>query len=253
MPVTSCRCTSVLIGAALLAASCASVPVATGEKPPVEMYGEIHGTKEIPANFEKLVRENILQNNRILVGIELTQSEIDGACSALKNSTQGKSEMLGWRGKTQDGRYSLAMATMVCNLSGIKGVTPFPMISDNGSALRDNMISQSIVDRSDSTSKIMVLTGNFHSRNADSSAAGIVRNNGIKVSTFVYDARNRSQAWICTQEDKCGPTDIGARFCSSDEELSVDGILLKETAGSRWDKCISLPQITPSSPAAVAQ
>lgn len=244
---TSCRYTLTTVAVFLLS-SCATATEKPNEKPVIELYGEIHGTDEIPAYFEIEIRKQINKYGRLSVGIELTQPELDSACVVIEGKREFPSTTLGWFGTVQDGRYSQSMANMVCNVTKIEDVTLFPMISDNGSVLRDKMISEAIISRSNLNSRIVALMGNFHARASDSSAAGLVRAAGLDVTTYVFDARTNSRAWFCQSGANCGIADIGARFCSSDEELAVIGVIVKDTPGTRWNKCVSLENFTPSPP-----
>lgn len=214
----------------------------------IEIFGEIHGTNEIPEHFLELVVGRVRQGEKLQIGIELTQSEIDSACGALRPQNREESSIVGWFGSTQDGRFSGAMARMICNLGRERHIDLFPLISNNGSSLRDRMIYESIAQRRKENEPIIALVGNLHARNTATSAAGLLRSDGFEVKTTVYDARNGENAWICTGDETCGATPVSARFCSTNEELSMSGVIIKETIGARWDRCISLHRISASPP-----
>jgi hypothetical protein len=231
---------------AILLNGCATAPN-NQEKLPIEIYGEIHGTREIPDQFARIVTDKLRKSSPVSVGLEVSAGDIRSACRALqRNSSMSTSN--DWINGIQDGRHSAAMAKLTCDLSRVRGVRLFPLVTDDSTSQRDKMIADSVTANARPDQAMLILVGNLHARNTGSSAAGLLRTAGLPVVTYVFDARKPSQAWIMTNSAAKGPVDIGARFCSTNQELTMAGVILKDTPGARWDKCISLDQLTASFP-----
>lgn len=245
--MTGCIHRSLIAIAAIgLLGGCLSVPE-WQSRPPILFYGEIHGTQEIPEHFSLLVKDQVRKRGFVSVGLEITSNDIRTACQSVRGTISGASSG-DWTNAFQDGRHSLAMAKLTCRLMRTPGVSLFALVSDDSSPLRDKMIADSISENAKQGRATLVLVGNYRARNVESSAAGLVRAAGWPVVTYVFDARGRSQAWIRTANERQGPQDVGARFCSTNDELAMAGVIVKDTPGVRWDRCVSLEKLTASFP-----
>lgn len=217
------------------------------------VLGEIHGTNEFPAAFLELVKTG---PKPMLVGLELSAAEVDLPC--MKKGSWPES----WLAEMQDGRRSKAMFAMVCELQELERDGKVRIIYfDNRDAENPNFYAHaSRLLGKDMASgifaKFAVLSGNFHSSNADGRLAALLRADGLQVVTAT-GASSRGSAWVCTRQG-CGPTDYPSPFCKVANATALDSPLWMfggepgtERIGRNWDACLSVPSTSPSSPAAV--
>lgn len=244
--ITRQTSSAVLLSLTLLMTGCVTSR-ATGGAREVRVFGEIHGTEEIPRFFLNTVKLELKHSGMASVGLEITADDLRTACDASTISAPARPANR-WLGDRHDGRLSGSMADITCKLTRMRGVKLIPLISDDDSPLRDKMISDAIKAYAIPRKPAFALVGNLHARNTATSAAGLLRASGEQVVTYVFDARKASKAWIQTGAGGEGVHDISARFCSTNDELSMGGVIVKDTPGARWDRCVSLEQFSASFP-----
>jgi hypothetical protein len=141
----------------------------------IVMFGEGHGTTEIPATFLRIVCSALKQGNSVAVGLEMPV-DLDQPLASFLQSTDApaaRSALLQtdfWR-LGQDGRASLAMADMIDGFRRLRQAGyPITVFAMQGSGAdwylrNDEKMATRIREEFNSrpTSLILTLTGNVHS------------------------------------------------------------------------------------------
>jgi hypothetical protein len=83
------------------------------------VVGEIHGTREIPLLFNRIVKDHLKAGFFVVVALEMPQSEIDGIRAAIQKKRFDKAQLAKSRfwSLAHDGRTSQAMLDLVKLLS----------------------------------------------------------------------------------------------------------------------------------------
>ena len=185
-----------LISFALLAACAHAPPQQQGA---LVIYGELHGTNEIPAYFGDVV-EKAAQSRRVHVGLELP----------------GERGPI-WTDPFQSGRTSVAMRKLIQRLRALPNVDLFWFDStapDRDGAMADNISAERAKAPHD---LYLVLVGNLHARKKpgapwdDKVRWMAVRLAERESNLTTYDARyGEGSAWICqgNTPDKCAATHL---------------------------------------------
>ncbi|HUJ27945.1 MAG TPA: hypothetical protein VLW85_18115 [Myxococcales bacterium] len=163
------------------------------------IFGELHGTNEIPALFGDVV-ERAAKRGRVHVGLELP-----GESGAI------------WTDPFQSGRTSKAMRALIARLHAL-GVDVFWFDSnekDRDGAMADNISAARAKAPQD---LFLVLVGNLHARKQPGAPWDAdlrwmaVRLAGREPRLFTFDARYAAgTAFICqgNTPDKCAATKVG--------------------------------------------
>lgn len=188
------------------------------------IFGELHGTNEIPAFFADQVESLLSAGRTVHVGLEMTASDNDALRGAMNlPEAEQRSTLLEleqWRNGA-DGRNSLAMARMLRQLGDLQtrfetrlslfgyDVAPGWRGESND---RDRFMAKAIGERRSRLSDddyLLVLAGNVHAFGAPGApwdAAFRSMTVRLKEDHSVLTLRNLHSggtAWICTPE--CGP------------------------------------------------
>jgi len=187
----------------------------------ITLFGEIHGTAEVPS-FVGALACQAAQRHPVLVGLEIPDGmdEALAAYLASEGSDVDKEGLLEHRFWTlEDGRSSRAMLGLIDTLRqlnqagksvevfGFDGVFP-------GGEARDRGMAATIVTRMKSSNTedtvVLLLTGNLHARTSDERWMGWHVAREFPQLTSLNNAFSGGTAWVCTNEG-CGPRGIGGR------------------------------------------
>lgn len=194
----------------------------------VVLFGEIHGTREIPDAFGRAVcSAAAAASTEVLVGVEIPRTE-QAALDAFVASDGGdaaRAALLAgafWTGPWKDGRSSEAMVALLDRVRALRaagarvrvvafdvGATPAPD--------RDGAMAAALLDARAAApdAVVVLLTGNLHARLAgglpplpDMVPMGAHLRDAAP-ATVSFDARHAAgTAWVCTGET---PADCGAQ------------------------------------------
>lgn len=208
-------------------ATAAPTPISDLPSHGVIIFGELHGTREIPAFFSDQVETLLKSGHAVHVGLEMSASEQDGLLAAmtLPEAAQHRAllELDQWR-DGEDGRNSVAMARMLRHLGqldkrfqGRLSVFSYDIPSDwrGESNERDRFMADIIGrkrDRVPDDQYLLVLAGNAHAFGVpgapwDPDFRSMTVQ--LKERYPVVSLRNLQsggEAWICTPE--CGARTI---------------------------------------------
>lgn len=209
--------------------SCAGEQAASGQPVGIEdlpsshviVFGELHGTREIPAFFGDQVETLLEAGRRVHVGLEMSAAEQEGITSAMKLPEADRQRALlklpQWK-NTRDGRNSVAMARLLGRLGNLQSVFEddlsvfsFDVATDwrGDSNDRDRFMADKIGDvraRIPDDSYLLVLTGNAHAFGApgapwDSSFRSMtVQLTKRHPVLSLRNLQTGGTAWICTPE-----------------------------------------------------
>lgn len=207
----------------------------------VIVFGELHGTNEIPAFFGDQVEALLAANHRVHVGLEMTISDQDDLRTAMRLPEEKRHsallELEQWRNGT-DGRNSLAMAKMLTRIGELQSrfddrlsLFAYDVSADwrGKSNDRDQFMAGVIGKRRarlNDEDYLLVLSGNAHAFGVPGAPwdpdfrSMTVR---LKESHPVVTLRNLQsggEAWICTPE-------CGARSISGVDQKRSRGIYLE--------------------------
>lgn len=208
-------------------ASSGPVPIVDLPSNGVIVFGELHGTNEIPAFFADQVEALLAAGRTVHVGLEMTASDDTGLRNAMglpeKEQHSALLELEQWR-TGNDGRNSVAMARMLGRLGDLQSRfgSPLSLFSYDvapgwrgASNDRDAFMAEVIGKRRSQISDedyLLVLSGNVHAFGApgapwDPDFRSMTTH--LKENHPVLSLRNvqsGGEAWVCTPE--CGPTSI---------------------------------------------
>lgn len=219
----------------------------------IVMVGEIHGTTETPAMFQRFVERAATRSRPINVGVELPEAALAVSCGS---GASPKNPY--WTKGRQDGRTSTAMWQLVCGLKKLEGrgrVTLFglvPAAFDKGSAAHPYLAATSARLR-ESSRRMFLLTGNFHARLTPKTLASQLKEAGFSVTTMTASSPD-AVAWACHSKGSCGPQPVKVQFCPSGTAVQLlKGPEAGFGANAPWDNCLSFPTLTSSPPAQAGQ
>lgn len=221
---------------------------ATFAAPPpggVLVIGEMHGSNEAPAAFRAIV-DKLRENGPVAVGIEASPDADQARCA-------GDARPFGefWTRDYQDGRSSLAMQDLVCALRAQRDDNLRLVYLDRDHRDYPESFDSYAARRLDAAMgdgwRGVVLTGNFHARNAENSLTGELRALGRETVSATVSV-SQGEAWICGNDGSCGVQEFALPFCPADAETDTLG-LSAEIEDTRWDRCLILPAMTASRPA----
>jgi hypothetical protein len=236
-----------VLAALLLSSTQADAPVtADGE---VLVFGELHGSVEIPLYFLRQVQREV-RRRPVTVGLEI------GPSSALVDCRVGDPRRLpaSWMRSAQDGRTSQAMRGLLCALRAPPLARRVRVVF-----LDDDVRGEDFDRRAAARFRSvlaarggigMILTGNFHARNNPGSLAAELRRSGAAVHTATVSAP-AAETWLCSGDrGTCGPRRPNINFCSNGAAASREARWHAiSDPRFQWDYCLSVPRLTPSLPA----
>ena len=131
------------------------------------LLGEMHGSNEIPRLFGNIVCAVAQLKGVVLTGLEFPASEqenLQAYATSLDESLLAS--MSGFRNRSDDGRSSKAMFSLIAQLAKTAGVRVFAFDADTSAdeAERDAIMSANIISKKQSqSSPTFILCGNIHS------------------------------------------------------------------------------------------
>jgi hypothetical protein len=239
----------------------------------VVLFGEVHGTAELPALFGELVCQ-VSGNWPVLVGLEVYGSE-QARVTAFLNSNGGSLDRAAllagpfWTSKYQDGRRSEAMFELLERLRVLRRagaaveVALFDIEEGEYGPDRDERMARKLIEAMEAHKgkTLMALMGNLHPRkvvgapwNPDARFLGwYLQSGGVRLKSFDF-ASPAGTAWVCmmkegsAREQVCGPSS----WSESNPPPSGTGIsLFSEPSPKGFDGIFSVTKLTASPPASV--
>lgn len=125
------------------------------------IFGEMHGTKEIPGFFSSCVREFIDHGEQVRVFLEFDASDTEHTAQYLRGEIDEAALLSSPRWRVHDGRTSLAMLELHRALKGLD-VYGFAVgfgVPDTNAAMGENFMRQRLANGYN-----LVLVGNAHAR-----------------------------------------------------------------------------------------
>lgn len=274
----------------VLASACAATSTAVREPAPcgyfplppawrgagrILLFGEMHGTRELPQAFGEVVCQ-AARTAPVVVGLEHPGSEagrlaaVVGAAGSPEATTAVLRASPYWTSKYQYGATSEAMMALLARLAALRsaGMPIEVFVFDVEQAAqgpdRDERMAANIarMARAHPGAQLLILTGNYHARTArgtpwDPSArftAGFLRSAGFDVVGL--DFAGEGEAWACMAPDHdavaqverqiCGPT----RVRSDRPPLAGGGFTVLEAPTSEGFAGLwGVRSLTPSPPA----
>jgi hypothetical protein len=279
----SMRSSLYVLGAVAGLAGCASPhPAATVAGPPplalpaaltaphaTLLFGDIHGTRELPAFVGRVVSA-LAATQPVVLALEIPSEQVPSlpAFVASDGGPAARAAMLRdawWRRPYQDGRSSVAMLALIDTARGLRAsgarvdVVCFDPVRPPGHELDEelreaNMARALIAQRAARPDAAFVIyAGNLHVRRAaweprPGFAWMAMRMASAGVTLTTLDASFRKgAAWICTgnEPDTCGTRPMDGR-------AGVPGIALEPSPDGGFDGRYDVGPITASPPAAAS-
>lgn len=199
----------------LAQASCYSTLKAQMPQAGTVIFGELHGTTEIPKFFSQCVREFVSNGEEVRVFLEFPASQSATAGRYLRKEADEPVLLSAPHWKTEDGRASQAMLALYRDLRGLPapGVTLSGIDADAGEADREQAMARNFLAAYSPKAYNLVLVGNLHAqlgKSRFSSIGGAPFGQRIQErlgKVISLDARYQAgTAWICT--GYCGKMDL---------------------------------------------
>ena len=185
----------------------------------VVIFGDYHGTNEIPEFFYNAVcATNVLQNDTLVVGLELPtefnkifepSNEPTAAAAIAKLRKHEFWNVMG------DGRHSAAMLSLTEKLLALSYSDRRVKLVGLGNKHVNTEGAELLMSRlpSSESARALVLIGNAHARTQIIPVYNIkpfgatLRENGVDVLSLNI-ATSGGEAWLCKTRDTCGPTPV---------------------------------------------
>lgn len=251
----------------------AALPATLLEEGSVLLFGEVHGTQELPAFFGEAVCWTS-GGLPVMVGLEIPRSEEErvtaffatpGSPAAVEALTAGPF----WTrpSREQDGRSSRAMLALLDRLRRLKAeersieVFLFDLAGSNDPAARDRLMADAIAARARAhpEAMTMVLTGNVHAQkdkgapwDPDLVPMGLyLVEAGVKVRSLNH-SNPAGTAWTMTPTGETGVSTFPAvRPLPSGRTTGIE--LLDQPAKGGFDGLYATASLTASPPVLQAQ
>lgn len=239
----------------------------------VLLFGELHGTRELPEAFGEMVC-HAAGSGPVVVGLEHPLSEERRLAALLAASSEAERSALlrsspFWTSRYQYGATSRAMAALLARLAVLRAaglpveVFAFDQEKDAPAAGRDERMAAAVASkvRERPGAQVLVLTGNLHAgtdRGApwDPSArfmGAFLKDAGLDVVGL--DFAGKGLAWACMAPDResvahverqvCGPTPIDHSANAAGPGLTILASPAPEGFLGRW----GVPSLSASPPA----
>lgn len=184
--------------------------------------GELHGTKQVPELFLKLVARLQSLGRPLVVGVELHVADSEAIDNYVTNKTVRDSEArdellrgLSWScNGYADGRTSQAMLNLlqqIRNLNSLKGLQHINVVPFlNGIDHDAYQLLSTAVARAGTGARLIVLTGNIHAMKKTLAIPGVQR----PIASYFADNETYSldvsaengETWACFSDtEPCGP------------------------------------------------
>jgi hypothetical protein len=234
------------------------------------LFGELHGTRELPAFIGRVVA-TLAATQPVVLALEIRSDQAPSipAFLASDGGPAARAALLRdpwWTGVWQDGRQSVAMVELLDTARRLRAdgkrldVVCFDSVRPPGAELdaeqREATMARTLVAlraaRPDAT--LVIHGGNLHTRRTGASfnpgfAWMAMRMASAGLAFTTLDARYPDgTAWVCGSAD---PQDCGARFIAGREVKNVSpGIHLEPAADGSFDGRYDVAALTASPPAA---
>lgn len=226
------------------------------------IFGEIHGTKEIPRFIGSVVCE-VSRLGPVVLGLEMPGDDHSlDAFLASDGGTMARRTLLSgpfWRRQSQDGRSSLAMFELIDQMRTLRAggreieVLPFDA-ETTGDTTRDQLMAMAIAQkrRLSPDSRFILLMGNLHARKTTDQSWGS-EDYAWVASLLPFRAISLNMvhvgvgsAWVCTGNapSSCGPVRV------SPSSTFERGIVMKPSSDQAYDGAFGVASLTASAPAA---
>lgn len=198
------------------------------------LFGEFHGTAELPAFFGEAVCQ-VSGSRPVLVGLEVPGSELNRVTTYLDSAGAPPDRaalLIGsfWTSPVQDGRRSMAMLGLIERLRVLRKagaavqVTLFDVEEAEAGPDRDERMARNLAAaaRAHPGATVLAHMGNYHARTVagapwDPKARFLgwhLARGGLEVKALDF-AAPAGTAWTCMMEAPgrppvCGPTSMGA-------------------------------------------
>lgn len=264
------------------AAGAATVPTCAPEAavPPglalpgsIVLFGEFHGTRELPAMFGEAACHVAQRGVPVTVALEVERSEqanVDAYLGSTGDSA-AESSLLGsphWKLSMRDGRSSRAMVDLLTRLRQLRraglGIEVF-LFADYRGASADAQMANNLSDhrRDHPERALLALTGNYHARTAVGAPwdpgkkfmGWYLRQTGHRVASLNFHGPPGT-AWACmvepgdSRQPACGVTQLNRK--ESDALLPPGIHLLTTPSPDGYDGTFSVGSLTASPPAVAA-
>lgn len=233
-------------------AACYQQLKATLPESGIIVFGELHGTQEIPQFFLGCIKEFIARKERIDVFLEIDVNENTVLQSYVEGKIEESALLTAPHWQKKDGRASLAMLQLIRSLKQLPSGAVTVHGFDARNFDREQGMMRNLVAQRDKKNYSLVLTGNLHAHltrgvawNPDFiSFVNYMVQNGEQVLSLNAHYKQGS-AWNCAPT--CGITQITlpATMHSNIEE----NIVVLESTDPDYGGYFSVGAITASAPA----
>lgn len=215
--------------------------------------GDIHGAQQIPRYSMRLVDQMAAQGT-LVVGVELARDSESINCATPQAVLPAS-----WALAAADGRTSTAVRDLLCHLRAMRDQRKIRIVYLEGSGRQrgfDTLAALRVVDAlADAPgARALIVAGNYHMRNVDTSLAGSLRTRGFDVTTATISSPDRNaRVWQC-QKDGCGEKRANVNLCSGQAQDAPSGgrqaVSWNRIDNSPWDYCVTMPRLSASEPLA---
>lgn len=175
------------------------------------IFGEVHGTNEIPAFFSACVREFIERSEKVRVFLEFDVADTEHTAKYLQGEIDEAALLSSPRWQLRDGRTSLAMLELHRALKGVQvfGFAPGRGVADSNAAMGENFLKHQLKNGYN-----LVLVGGTHAQLAagrGDSFASVPFGQYVQArskNVLSLSARyTGGEAWACTPYCDANPLD----------------------------------------------
>jgi hypothetical protein len=248
----------------------AAVPASLVRPGSLLLFGEFHGTRELPAMFGEAVCTVARSGAPVTVGLEISRSEQARVDEYLRSPGDPAAEqrLLGgplWTATYQYGVSSRAMLDLLARLRQLRQaglaveVLLFDVDPGGDASTRDARMAERLSDhvRNHAERVVLALMGNYHARtaigapwNPEQKFLGWhLRQAGHRVASLDFDAPTGA-AWACYNgvASECGPKDVVR--AGAEGPVPSPGIhLFGSPSPKGYDGLFTVGSLTPSPPA----
>lgn len=234
---------------------------------PILVFGEIHGTREIPAFVSSYVAAYQETGRSLVLALELPYEDqnLVSTLAAARDETQRRTAIesllssAAWTSEFQDGRTSEAMLQLIVETASIPSIrqerssVDIVLFSVRGAHDREAEMAAilSNLRRAQPEGQIVVLVGNLHASTTPTPySAGALPLAGRLESVEPVLALNflsstPGSTWVCTDLG-CGPRLVGSARLPEPNP----GVTLFQERSGGFDGTFAVGSVSPSEPAA---